>query len=102
MFVLIFPDPPGTPGSAAPLLVVPDTVSPASQFGDVVPSTPAPARPASAQFGGDPVLTQIIKANEAGLRKRRLAQGVSPEIQVQEPAFKFRLESVKSNLSQLF
>jgi hypothetical protein len=73
-------------------------VSPVSLYDDVVPLTPAPA-PANAS--SDPVLEKIVKANEAGLRKRRLLQGVHPDLQVLEPPTKHRLVAAKVNISRL-
>jgi hypothetical protein len=82
------------PGSAAHILVVPET--PASQDNDVVLATPALAT------GKDPVLDRMIASNAEGLRKRRLALGLSPEFQVPQPPQKHRLVNAILNISTLF
>jgi hypothetical protein len=105
MHVFVCLDSFGTPGSAVPSLVVPETASPASQREEVVVATPALScsqRTQPVPAPSDPVLAQTLKANEAGLRKRRLAHNLSPEIQVFEPSPKHRLLSAKLNISQLF
>jgi hypothetical protein len=87
-----------TPSSVSHRLVVPETASPSVQPDDVVPATPAGTQPPEV----DPVLSRIVQANKEGFRKRRLDQGVDPDLQVAGPPPKFRLQSAKLNLSQLF
>ncbi len=81
-------------------------MSPGSQREDVVLSTPLPSKQSRGRSqtntSHDAVLSQMISANADGLRKRRLNQGLSPELQVLEPAPKHRLVSAKLNISQLF
>ncbi len=90
--------PTGASVSAVPAQVVPET--PGSPIIDVVPSTPAPARPAP--VANDPVLTQILAKNAEGFRKRRLALQLSPDFEVAEPPPKHHLKSVKANISRFF
>jgi hypothetical protein len=85
--------PQGWPDSAVRLPA--SVATPASQFSDdVVPETPA-----SQAF--DPVLRRMLEANGDGMRKRRADLGLSPDIQVAQPAPKKRLLSARLNISSL-
>jgi hypothetical protein len=77
-------------------------VSPSPLFDDEVQATPAVTAVSKTGSQVDPVLALTLKANEEGLKKRRLAQAISPELQVPERPSKFRLVAAKLNLSQLF
>ncbi len=48
---------------------------------------------------GDRILSAALKNNEEGLRKRRIALEISPEVEVQIPS-KYRVLGAKVNLSQ--
>jgi hypothetical protein len=73
--------------------------TPASQSSvEVVPETPEVVPASQAR---DPVLQRMLAVNGEGMRKRRAALGLSPEIQVAQPAPKQRLLNARLNISSL-